>query len=304
MLALQRGRLDAAEAGSREALDLQRAVQKDGSSLEAIVLNNMAGIHKARGDFDQAAELYRDSLAMHTRVFGAGHEETANVLNNLTSVLQQTGELDEAEKLLRESLAILIETFGEEHTRIAVVYNNLGQVAQRRGDLDAAQQLFERAARLLRALSPRDPDLPDVLQNLATIADRRGDGELARALYLEALERVTASGREQGPQAATLFNNLAVAEIFAGNPTEAERWARRAVAIYERIQEPDSLDRLRARRLVAVALERQEHFAAAESLTKLNVEACQRRWGEESPECDRHATSLEKTHAEGQPPSK
>jgi len=298
VLDLERGRLDAAEAGFREALDIQRATHDGESALEAIVTNNIASIHQARGDFDQAASHYRDALAMHQRVFGAEHEETANVLNNLTFVLKESGNLDEAEALLRETLAILIETFGEEHGRIGVVYNNLGQVAQRRGDPEAAQELFERSAELLRSLSPPDPNLPGVLQNLATIADRRGDGEQARALYLEALNLFTITGRGDGPEAATLFNNLGVAEIFAGNNVEAERWARKAVAIYQRIEEPGGLGRLRVQRLVAVTLKRQERFAEAETLMKQNIEACRKRWGEDSAECARHVTTLEKLYTQ------
>ena len=303
VLDLDRGRLKLAEAGFREALDVQRATHEGESALEAIVTNNIASTHQRRGDLDQAASHYRDALAMHQRVFGAGHEETANVLNNLTFVLKETGQLDEAEALLRETLTILIETFGEEHRRIGIVYNNLGQVAQRRGDLEAANELFERAAELLRSLSQPDSNLPGVLQNLATIADRRGDGAQARALYLEALDLFKATGRGDGPEVATLFNNLAVTEIFAGNNVEAEKWARRAVAIYERLEEPGGLGRLRVRRLVAAALERQERFAEAESLMKLNIEACRARWGEAGSECARHVTTLEKLYAKWQPPS-
>ena len=297
VLDLERGRLEAAEAGFLEALRLQRAIHGGGSALEAIVINNIAGIHKARGEFDRAAKHYRDSFAMHTRIFGAAHAETANALNNLTFVLTETGQLDEAEALLRDSLAILTETFGDQHTRVAVAYNNLGHVAQRRGDLDAANRLFEHAARLLRPLSPPYPDLPGVLQNLATIADRRGDGERALALYLEALDIFRATGRDEGPEAATLFNNLAVSEYLAGNYEAAERWAREAIVFYERIQEPGSPDRLRVRRLVASALERQGRIAEAESLMQHNVEACQERWGREAPQCARHVRTLARLYA-------
>ncbi len=301
LLELERGRLDSAEAGFQEALEVQRASHKGESALEAIVLNNIARIHKTRGDLESASQHYRAALTMHTRVFGAGHEETANVLNNLTLVLMKTGELDEAEKLLRESLAILIETFGEQHSRIAVVYNNLGQLARRRGEIDTAQKLFERAAELLRTSSPRDLVLPGVLQNLATIADREGNSEKAMALYLEALDIFTANGIDDSAEAATLFNNLAVAEVWADNNAEAEQWARKALTIYERIQEPGGLDRLRARRLVAAALERQERFGDAEALMQQNIEACRNRWGGEHPECDRHQTTLAKLHTKWQP---
>ncbi|MEM7352002.1 MAG: serine/threonine-protein kinase [Acidobacteriota bacterium] len=303
VLAMERGRLDEAESGFREALSIQRATHAGESALEAIVLNNLASITRDRGEFERATQQFRESLAMHERVFGAGHTVTANVLNNLNFVLQKTGHLDEAEGLLRETLGTLVETLGEQHTLVAIAYNNLGQVAQKRGDPATAQQLFEQAASLFRALAPRDPALPGILQNLANLADRGGDGEQAKALYLEAFDILAAIGLDDGPQAATLFNNLAVSEIFADNPAAAEPWARRAIAIYEHLQEPGSLDRLRARRLLAAALEGQERYADAEAVMQQNLAVCQERWGAAAGECDRHTEMLERLYGKWTPPT-
>ncbi|MEM7586675.1 MAG: serine/threonine-protein kinase [Acidobacteriota bacterium] len=302
ILELDRGHLDAAEAGFREALEIQRATHDGESALEAMVLNNLASVTRGRGDFETAVQQLQESLAMHQRVFGPDHEETANVLNNLNFVLQKTGRFDEAEALLRQSLAILTQTYGEEHTRVAIVYNNLGQVAQKRGDLESARELFERAASLFRSLAPRDRDLPGILQNLATLADRRGDGDQARALYLEAYDIFVATGLEETLEAAVLYNNLAVSEIFADRSAAAEPWARRAAAIYERLQEPGSRDRLRAQLLLAGTLRRQQRYPEAETLLQQNLAACQAHWSEATA-CDRHVRALDKLYEEWQPAS-
>ncbi|MEM8964161.1 MAG: tetratricopeptide repeat protein, partial [Acidobacteriota bacterium] len=293
---LDRGRFEDARTGFEEALDMQRQVYDQPGTLEAIILNNLGRYHAARGDNAEALRLWRRSFELHRQIFGDTHEETSNMRINLGVALRLNGELDRAETLLNEALENIRAVFGENHRRVAAIYNNLGKVAQDRGDLEQATAHYERAVEIFRAIELPTADLANTLQNLATLADRRGDAAAAESLYLEALDALTMAGRDEGPEAARLYNNLSVTKFLSKDFDQAAEWSRRALAIFERIQEPGSADRLRTRRILARALEEQSLYAEAAPLMRENIEACKTAWGDDAEACARHVVTLDRLY--------
>jgi len=290
----QLGRTERAEERYREVLAMLRSIYLEPGLFEASVGNNLALLLVRQGRFEEAEDLYREALEAHRRVLGPRHPDTANVLSNLGGLLQRMGRREEAERHYRQALEIFLETLGEDHSRVAPVLNNLGQLALARGDLDAAAQALERAAASLRSISTRHAELPAVLQNLAAVAARRGEAEPAEELYREALEVLDATGDAESPAAAAIHANLAVAKIRAGELEDAVEWGRRAVALYEGSGGRGGVDWLRARRLVAIALERQERLAEAEAVAAENLAVCVEHHGEAGAECPRHRQLLDR----------
>ncbi|MEM8964247.1 MAG: serine/threonine-protein kinase [Acidobacteriota bacterium] len=291
---LDRGRLDEAHDGFHEAIDILHETYDDTpTSLEAILLNNLARYHEARGEPDRGIELRHKSLAMHRQTLGEQHKETANARLNLATVLRTQGRLDEAQELLERALDIYLETYGPRHTQVAIIHNNLGLVAQRRGAWEAAEQAFVRASDVLAEIPTAAVELAAVLQNLAALASRDGEYEQAEALYLQALDSLRTAGRDRGAEGAALFNNLSVDRYLEGDYRAAADWAEQALTVYETIQPAGSADRLRSRRIVARAFQELGDHARAEALMRQNVEACQQRWGNGDERCERHRSTLE-----------
>jgi tetratricopeptide (TPR) repeat protein len=64
-------------------------------------LNNLALIHKERGDYDRAIELYRRSLAIAERIVGPNHPDLLVTLNNLAVLYETSGQKAEADAVYR-----------------------------------------------------------------------------------------------------------------------------------------------------------------------------------------------------------
>ena len=86
---------------------------------------------------------------------GSEHFRIGDRLTTLGRVHGATGRLEEAEADLRRALAILERAEGPKGESVALAAALLADVVDRRGRHEQANALFDRAATILRPLSPR-----------------------------------------------------------------------------------------------------------------------------------------------------
>jgi tetratricopeptide (TPR) repeat protein len=81
----------------------------------ATTLNNLAALHRARGNYAQAEPLYQRALTICEQVLGPQHPDTAQSLNNLAELYRAQGNYAQAEPLMKCALAIYEQVLGPLH---------------------------------------------------------------------------------------------------------------------------------------------------------------------------------------------
>lgn len=285
-----------AETLFNEVMAIQNEIYPEASIVEASTLNNLAGLKMALGDLSAAEDLYRHSLEIHRRVLGERHPGTAGVMNNLADLMLQTDRVDESQQLTSEALEIFIEVYGEDHLSVGKSYNNLGQAAMRRQEYNLAEELFQKAAGILRSISPEHSELPKILLNQGYMNERFGDRQTAEPLYLEALEIARKTQGNDSLMAGQILTNLTTSSYRRDELDKAEAWGKEALAVFESTQEPGGVDRLRIRRIVGIVLREQQRYEEAERLFLENVEECRNKFGEDIEPCRRQLASARKLY--------
>ncbi len=149
----------------------------------------------------------------------------------LASVIVYDGESERAEQLIRAAEADL--PAGPQHVTDRIRCLTCGsEVARWRGDVTAGVQRVEAARRLLaesRFTAPvLEMDIALQLSESYRMAGRLRDASRASS---EAEARLTALGRDETATAGTLYNNWGLVVLALGQPLQAERLFRKAIAI-------------------------------------------------------------------------
>ena len=87
-------------------------------------VNNLAFLHRARGDLAAAQPLLERALAIRENVLGPEHPDTAASVNNLGVLFGDQGDLAAAQPLLERALAIREKALGPEHPDTAMSLTN------------------------------------------------------------------------------------------------------------------------------------------------------------------------------------
>ncbi|MEM9595009.1 MAG: serine/threonine-protein kinase [Acidobacteriota bacterium] len=174
---LDRGDLDAAEAGFGRALDILKTVLPAGHKDLAAAMNHRAEAHVRRGELQQAEALFEGALEIQRRHFGEGHRSVALVLSNLARCVAGLGDHDRAVALREESVAILRRQLGPRHPDLAALLYNLGVSYHYAGRLDRAAASYREALAVAEAALGPEHGLVDLLQGaLGTLPDAEFDG--------------------------------------------------------------------------------------------------------------------------------
>lgn len=165
--------------------------------LLVLALNNLAMLHRERGETPAAEKALREALALD-----ANAPET---LSNLGSLLHGAGKLAEAEALERQAVAVLLKRGGPRTAELATASTNLADLLWNRGAHVEAIGLFRRALEVDRAVyGAGHPELFIDLMNLGMRLKAMGQAREADGLLREALaiaERQFGAGSEQAKAA-------------------------------------------------------------------------------------------------------
>ena len=182
------GKLEAAGALYREALQARRETLGDKHLRTLTAISNLGALLQAQGKLEEAAPLLREALQASRETLGDKHPDTLSSLNNLGSLLEDQGKLEEAGALMREALQVRRETLGDKHPKTLSSLSNLGLLLQAQGKLEEAAPLYREALQARReTLGDRHPDTLISIWNLCTLLDQ-GEEDEAKRLCREAVD--------------------------------------------------------------------------------------------------------------------
>lgn len=176
VLALQQGKLDAAEDYFKRAIEKVQLARGAGHISVAIAHANVAQLQVDRGDLEAAERSYLEALEIWRLTRGTEHPDYARAEGNLAELLRRQGEIETARERFEHAIEVLEASMADDDPRVADPLNNLALLHKERDELDRAQALYERAIeRLERAYPDGHPDLAATIFNLGRLhadADR------------------------------------------------------------------------------------------------------------------------------------
>jgi CHAT domain-containing protein len=221
-----RGKLDAAEASARRALDHCHRIEREWAAAgfkhplidAARPLTALGDVAYARGDLAAAEDWYRQAIAIIQRRFPDRLGEGAL---GLAKVFEARGDLSRAEDLYTHLSKEL-------HNGSVPAVTKLARLALARGDLPRAETEANRALSYTQRIMQKSLEHAEVLEALARIASARGDFDGASQRLSEALTMLWAQASGTLAEAQVL---QARGELQRNRDTLAEAKASFAAAL-------------------------------------------------------------------------
>lgn len=235
---------EALPLAERVVLLRQRTLGQEHAEV-ALALDQLATIHRRKGDLAKAEPLAQQALVMAEKTFGPNDSNLGLLANDLAVIYFNKRDLIRAEPLFQRARAVWEQTLGADHPSVGRVLNNLGALYAGRGENDKAVPLIRRAVEILeKELGPEHVRVGDAVNNLATFyAQQLEDYARAEPLYARV---VGIYEKQLGPEdlrVATALYNLGNVRLYQDDLAQAETIYRRAQAIFEakNIEHPDAL---------------------------------------------------------------
>ena len=234
-LYIRTGRLNEAQ----DALEEAHVLAGD-EPAAALALGHLGTLASMRGNLSEAESYFRKALAINER--NADPVYKAADLADLGGIMREKRRFTEADAYLRQAIDIYRhagDTLGEANVLLRV-----GELASDRKRVQEAENAYVRAAAIYETASDKE-GLSAALNSLAAIALANDDIDKAR----EHLDRALKAARDMNflegeAFALGLWGNIAEAE---GKKTDAIRFYRESISIYDEITMPALAEPHRAR---------------------------------------------------------
>jgi len=269
---------------SQQLLDVRRRLLRPDDL--AVYVNHHATLLYSATRYADAEPLFKEALEITQRVAGADHPATAAVRGNLAMTLDKLDRYSDARPLYDEAVEVCTRLRGKDHPDTAVAFNNLATHLDGQGKHADAEAILRRVLKTTcRAEGEHSPRALTARNNLAYNLDHQGRYEDAERLYREVLDGwleppaekylpAVASPpaqaarrlwRQNHPEAAHAYNNLAVCLDNQGRYADAEPLYRQALAVYQALDGHSLLAAMTCSSL-AVTLNNQGRHAEADLL--------------------------------------
>jgi serine/threonine protein kinase/tetratricopeptide (TPR) repeat protein len=166
---------------------VREAFGGDNNFMVAMLLGDIAGMLRERGNLREAEQSIREALTIGRRVFRI-HPLMVTAQRELGELLCSKGEFDEAEELLREILSDARTLYGSESREVASILRALGAVFHGKGNYDQAESFYRESLGVCEKLGDLLPDVLFLQTSLANSLYYRGDYEQADRLFRVVLE--------------------------------------------------------------------------------------------------------------------
>lgn len=234
------GDMEKSEYYYRESLAMRRRLYQGDHPSLGWVLNNLGNLYATMGRLDEAEAACAEALAMNRRLFEGLHNEQGFNLRCLARVEDERGNHEQALRLSTEAVEIVSATMPENALELA---SALGVHADVLSSLGQNPRAVEVQTRVRDILSQYDASyhrpLVSALNNLAYYQSLMGDVDNARVNYAQAVELGRVIHGESGISLAIPLYNLAVTQLRAYYPEDAERSIVEALELLGDVDEPD-----------------------------------------------------------------
>jgi len=177
-------------AQAKTEMDASPLLEESGP-MHAMLLNNIADVHFARGEYVEAEAKVREALKTLQSTFGAEHRQVAvfagqhlvPILLRRAAVLgkddvKRAALLDEAEDVAQAGLHILVKAYGNKsHADVCEALLTHGAVLLDLGNYSAAENVFIEAFEMAKALYGPDVGNPLVSRAFEALQDVWSKGE-------------------------------------------------------------------------------------------------------------------------------
>jgi len=227
------GRLDAAEATHRRALEIRQ--QQSAASLE--LAESLASLGDDLHDLsklDDAEPFLRQALQLCQENLPPSHPQLAASLRQLAKLLRRVEKFDEAERLMRSALEIYRLRLDPAHPELANALNEMAMIVKRSGRAADALPLVREALDIqIKRFGPVHREVASTRLNLAFLLDQLDRAEESESEARQALDvmRTTFGPRHQ--EFAYALHNVAVVHGRRGNDVDAEPLLREAKSIID-----------------------------------------------------------------------
>lgn len=227
---LEEARISAELDTVRQSL-ARMARRDDGGALLAETAGALGAFFESRGLFSEGAAWLDAAVAA-----GNAQPERGLALYWSGKLSINRGDYDAADRRLSEALAL--GRAKDDRPAIARSLRSMAHLAMRRNEEDRAIELAAEAERYYRELGDEEGEASSIRLS-ATVAMNRHDYSTALPLF----ERADAIHRRGGHQRSLAINCYAMALVLSGlgEHDAAERRAKEAVAIAERLDDPQTL---------------------------------------------------------------
>lgn len=188
------------------------------------------------GEFELSLEQQSRVLELRRQLWGASDIRLSNTLYNLASALDYVDDLANADTTIQEAIEVELRQSAINVPSIARLRNLKAWIKYRRGDLAAAEQEARAALEAFRQLPVDEQGMfASTLDTLGTILLKTARIEESAASHREALELTLKKDGAMNPDLVVTSNNLCHCLIKLGQFVEAEKIAKDALALEEKI---------------------------------------------------------------------
>ena len=227
------GRLDEALTDYRKALRHEReraAATGSESSLEGQLLDTIGTVLRRQGKLEEAEAQMKQAHALLLERVGPQHPKTAAALMALGNVALQRKDADVAVDFYERALEAMGDAPSEIRPRLL---NNLGQAYQEAERTDDAEQTLRAAVALLEAQDNQTIERSRALSSLSRLLRTTDRPDEALALVESAVALGERLLGPEHPELSRILLNRALTHEAAGHPEQADRDARRVIALTE-----------------------------------------------------------------------
>ena len=255
----------------RDLLDAARAklAQRTDPALVQPMQRLLAHLYGDLGDVGSGLELMRAGVRGVVPADRAEALRLAGDHDQYASLLGLKGDIDEARAAAQQAADWRRRFAPDDRVEQVRSLQALALVQHRGGDDDKAIALLRQAIGVARTL----PDFPldlyaDIAQALAALTATAGDAAASLAIAEEALARVDARRPKESPEHVLLLRSKANAKSAGGEPAEAERLLREAIALQRRIVDPGGSRMMELTNDLALAVNDLGRYREAAELLK------------------------------------
>lgn len=284
MLALERDRLDEAEANLRTLLAIRREKLGPDSIDTRKTEEGLAVVLKRRGKMAEAETLYLETLEAKRKQHGEMHEDVLRTQNNLSKLYLAWGRPRQAIDLLQKTIAVMtahpeLDLTGTLDSRrfVAECYIDMGR-------LDEAEAVcLELEPEQLEVFGPTHTRTFHLMETLGRIHILQGRPEKAHPLLLESTDGFTRM--LSGDHIYTRRSQLSLAEclLVMGQIEQAEELAGLARSAVFESKGADHPDVLNADVLLARVLDARQRPDESEDLLRSTIARQERVHGVDHP---------------------
>lgn len=179
----------------------------------------------------EARALLDEARRLALELFGTDSLSLALILAQAGTNASNAGEFESSEAAFRASLEIYESRLGRQHGATLMAMNNLGVMHMRKGDLESAERVFGELLEWSENKYGRQHrTVAGQYQNLGTVIGRQGRYAEALPMHRRAYEIFSSTVPDHFMTAYPLIS-IAYAELQIGDPSAAERAARRAISL-------------------------------------------------------------------------